>query len=182
MPYRRPASPAAVVALCAIGALLAGAAGTAAYLGLSHYLRHQPVADPVPTSTAGTTAPPAGDPCPTYTITAVKDSGGPGRLTIVLYVEGTHAGLATAEAWICRDTDGTLYYQGHDETGPPTAATSANTILLGGTVKGTVEPDGPTTYVATNGPTSYRVSPTEFAVITAAGRTDFTITTVRPQR
>jgi hypothetical protein len=204
--HRRPASRATVVVLAAIGALLSGSAGTASYLGTSQYLHDQPFANPGPTATstpstttpaATRTTPPAatstttpfGEQCPSYTVKAVKEAGEPANLTMLLHVEGTHLGRHDSEAWICQDSDGTLYYQGHDEDGnPPDPAT--NTMLLGKNVRGTVvrqgsTPDGSAIYLATNpgengeGPTTYRVSPKQFTVLGPDGTTiDFIITHV----
>ena len=73
------------------------------------------------------------------------------------------AGAAGAEAWICRDSDGILYYQGHNKAGPATLATSDYTILLGTPILGSVAQNG-ATYTATNpsstggGSTQYIVS------------------------
>jgi hypothetical protein len=199
VPFRRPASPAVVVVLSAVGALLASSAGTAAYLGMSHFLQGQPVADPGATATrttstgptltpSPTAAPsPTGQQCPPYTVAAVRKAGGPGELSMLLHVEGTYPGLNDAEAWICQDSDGTLYYQGHDKDGKqPDPAT--NTILIGGTVVGHVNfVPASSSYVAINpgkpgeGTTTYRVSSTEFVVLHPDGSTTkFTITKVVP--
>jgi hypothetical protein len=122
-------------------------------------------------------------PCPQITIDAVKAVGRPGNLVQVIYVEGSQQGSAGAEAWICRDTDDMLYYQGHDKDGPATAATSNSTILLGTPVRGSVVLEG-STYVASNpspggGATQYLVGPDVFAIVESTGnRIDFALVRV----
>jgi hypothetical protein len=113
----------------------------------------------------------------------VKAAGRPGNLVQVIYVEGSQQGSAGAEAWICRDTDDMLYYQGHDKDGPATAATSNSTILLGTPVRGSVVLEG-STYVASNpspggGATQYLVGPDVFAIVESTGnRIDFALVRV----
>lgn len=181
MPERRPVRPAVIVAVAAVSAFAAGLAGTATYLGVSWYLQER-------SSTAGPTAlgetiPPettvAARPCPQFTIDAVVAAGGPGNLVEVRYVQGARPSGLGGEAWICRDSDDTLYYQGHDRNGPATAATSGNTILLGGSFPGAVTRDGET-YVATNGGTQYLVGPDTFAIVNNGNRQDFTNLDQRP--
>jgi hypothetical protein len=115
----------------------------------------------------------------------VRSAGGPGDLTLLLHVEGSYRGLNNAEAWICQDSDGTLYYQGHDKDGKqPDPAT--NTILIGDKVVGHVDfVPVSSTYVAINpgkpgeGTTIYHVSSSEFVVLHPDGSTtSFTITKV----
>ncbi len=92
---------------------------------------------------------------------------------------------AGAEAWICRDSDGTLYYQGHNKAGPATVATGDYTILLGTPIRGTVTQDG-STYTATNpsndgGSTQYIVSAEKLTLVLPSGaRTDYTVVRTSP--
>ncbi len=169
MPLRRSVSPALVLVLAGAGGLLTGFGGTAAYLSVSSYLA-EPSAPPGdgggtdggatdPSSPDPTGGAPAAAPCPQATIDAVRRAGEPGDLVIVAYargrvVQGGQIGLE-GEAWICQDSDGDLYYQGHDLTGDPPGP--SNTILLGQGIDGQLAPDG-SAYVATraNGGT-YRV-------------------------
>jgi hypothetical protein len=190
MPPRRPASAALIVSLAAVGALVAGAAGTGAYLGLSEYLHNRTVAGgpgpggPTTATRAPTTTTAAAQPCPDYTIAAVRAKGGPGALVTVIYVKGALAGVASAEAWICRDSDDTLYYQGHELAGgTPTAATSQYTILLGGLVRGTVVQEGGVYNAYSNGRSGfhYEVSRTTFAKVQADGsRSDYQLLPIGP--
>jgi len=189
MPARRPASTSLIVSLAAVGAVVAGAAGTAAYFAVGQYLENRTVAngpdDPgAPTTTTPPSTTPAAEPCPDFTIAAVKESGRPGNLTTVIYVKGRLDGQDSAEAWICRDSDGELYYQGHELIGgPPTAATSRYTVLLGGDVAGEVTVEGTTyrAYTDKNPGYHYEVSPGTFAKVQANGRrSDYEVVEVRP--
>src|SRR5690348_15951148 len=166
MPPRRPASSGLIVSLAAAGALVAGAAGTAAYLGISEYLRNRTVAEGPgsggqSTGTDPTTVAP--EPCPQFTIDQVKAEGGLGNLVVVIHVEGTRSNGRRGEGWICRDSDGTLYYQGHDIDGRPWVD-GQNTVLVGGEINGVVVQDG-STYVATVSYGRYRVSADEFTLV-----------------
>jgi hypothetical protein len=76
----------------------------------------------------------------------VKAEGRPGNLVILLYVRGTRLNGARAgldgEGWICQDSDGELYYQGHDIDGDPPVDRD-NATLSGGGINGRVERNGP---------------------------------------
>lgn len=101
--------------IAAVGAFAVGLAGTGAYLVVSRSLQDETAATPgqtTPTDPGATTTPE--QPCPDFTIGRVRAEGRPGNLVTVLYVRGTKANGEEGEAWICRDSDGTLYYQGHD--------------------------------------------------------------------
>jgi hypothetical protein len=132
---------------------------------------------PVTTTSAAPPDGPAGDPstCPAQTITAIDLKGFDDNLKVELYVEVKLNGGGHAEAWVCSDTTGKLYYQGHVLRGLFTRADDgAFTILLGDGVKGTVEvEDGG--YVATNvvaGKTTvYHVSKTGLRVENPDGTT-----------
>jgi hypothetical protein len=183
-PPRRRLSP----ILIAVLALLAGVAGTSAYVLVGQYLGAQP-----PTTSPGTsgrTTPAVtstgniADPCPQFTVDAIRAKGKPGNLERVIYVEVALDGVKAAEAWICRDSDGVLYYQGHDFKGPATAATSDYTILLGVPVQGSVYQNG-STYTATNpsasGSTQYIVTRERLTlVLPGGGRTEYTVVRTSP--
>ncbi len=184
---RRPASPGLVVVLAAVGALVAGGAGTAAYLGVSDLLHTEadgstgqnPGVNASDTGgqTGGQTVAPTRAPCPQPTIDAVKAAGRPGDLAQLIYVKGATSDGRRAEAWICQDRDGTLYYQGHElSSGPLTQAQSNGTLLLGEGVRGSVAREGDTyvgTYPLNNRTVLYRVSTTEFAIVDGNRRTEF---------
>lgn len=95
--------------------------------------------------------------CPEVTGQAARAEGSPGGLSYVLYIRTDES-----QVWVCRDTAGRLWYQGHRHLGSPTpelpAATSDNTLFL---VDVVAVPDGG--YLATNtgrtATTYYRVSP-----------------------
>jgi hypothetical protein len=181
-----PASPRRRIspALIAVVLLLAGASGTGAYLVARQVIAQSDTVANGPTTTRSTSAaapavppvgtspaaanpvqtsfpPPTADACPAFTVAAVKAAGRPGSLKLVLYVEAALSGTGGAEAWICEDSDGSLYYQGHNKTGPATNATTGNTILVGPGVRGTVVKAG-TGYSAKNpsndGTTEYIVN------------------------
>jgi hypothetical protein len=171
-------------------ALLAGVAGTSAFLLVGRYLDAQ-AQTPGP-GTGGATSPaPAvttstntADPCPRFTVDAIRAKGRPGELERVLYVEVALAGTRAAEAWICRDSDGTLYYQGHEFRGPATAATSDYTLLLGTPIQGSVTQDG-STFTATNpsesGRTQYIVTREMLTLVLPSGaRTEYTVLRTSP--
>jgi hypothetical protein len=181
---RRRISP----ALVAVVVVLAGAAGTGAYLVARQVMAPagtvasgpgtvrtttaqvvppagtgsavaNPVQTPIPAQTSF--PPPTADACPAFTVAAVKAAGRPGALQLRLYVDGALSGTDGAEAWICEDSDGSLYYQGHNKTGAATNATTSNTILIGPGIRGTVVKAG-TGYSAKNpsneGQTEYIVN------------------------
>jgi hypothetical protein len=56
-----------------------------------------------------TQEPPAGDPCPDATESAAKDAGSPGGLVEILYIRTED----NKQVWICRDTAGSIFYQGY---------------------------------------------------------------------
>lgn len=106
----------------------------------------------------GTEPAPRDRACPAVTDQAARAEGSPGGLSYLLYIRTDQS-----EVWICRDTAGRLWYQGHRHLGSPTvdlpAPTSDNTLFL---TDIRAEPDQG--YVATNagrtGTTYYRVSRT----------------------
>jgi hypothetical protein len=149
----------------------------------------------VPTPTGPQTTPKvtpkADDPgtsCPAITTKAVSDAGLDAQLKLLRYVDATLAGGSPAEAWICKNADGALFYQGHRKSGPFAAATSDDTILLGRGIVGKVDTEGDDGFVATNPKdpanpdaadrTEYHVSPKifYFVVLPAGDRSDYTVT------
>ncbi len=183
-PPRRRLSP----ILIAVLALLAGVAGTSAFLLVGQYLGAQ--AQTTSPGPSGTTTPTVAtstniaDPCPQFTVDAIRAKGRPGILERVIYVEVALAGVKAAEAWICRDSDGVLYYQGHDFKGPATAATSDYTLLLGAPIQGSVFQGG-STFTATNpsasGSTQYIVSRERLTLVLPGGaRTDYAVVRTSP--
>jgi hypothetical protein len=158
-----------IVLLAAVGAFAVGLAGTGAYVAVSRYLQDQNnTAGPDQLGETGTATPtttPATpvEPCPEFTIDRVQAEGRPGNLVTELYVRGTKANGDEGEAWICRDSDDRLYYQGHDIDGQPFAE-GENAIVVGGGINGDVTQDG-SAYVATTSFGQYRVSPTEFRLV-----------------
>ena len=172
-----------------LAVVAAACAGGGSYLSVRRYLNtHQALSDlggtHGPSATGSSTASPTPSgsvSCPQPTIDAVKAKGGPGHLSRVLHVEGTSA-KGNAEAWICRDDNGTLYYQGHDKSGPLGVATGDYTILVGGLIRGSVTFDG-SRYIASNpdltGDTRYIVSRSTFSVIHPDGsKQDYTLVKV----
>jgi len=105
-----------------------------------------------PPTTPGT----PGRACPAVTEQAARAEGSPGGLTYLLYIR-----TGQSQVWICKDTTGRLWYQGHRHLGSPTselaAPTSDNTLFL---VDVAAVPDEE--YLATNtgrtATTYYRVS------------------------
>jgi hypothetical protein len=183
-PRRRRLSPIVI----AVVVILAAVAGTGSYLLVRQYLDQsaEPAAGPPRSSNPVTsTSTDTRDPCPQFTVDAVKAAGRPGKLDRILYVEVAREGTNGAEAWICRDSDGVMYYQGHVKDAPATVADSRVTILLGAPIKGTVAANG-STYTATNPTpdgrtTQYVVSRDALTLIAPSGtRTDYTVVRSSP--
>ena len=104
-----------------------------------------------PTRTRGPeqSRPGDGESCPKLTADALAAAGLNAELSLLMYVEFvTVAG--PSRAWICRNADDVLVYQGHQRSSEFDAADNGiNTILLAEGIKGTVvEIDGG--YQATN--------------------------------
>ena len=97
----------------------------------------------------------------------VRAAGRPGELVSLLHVRGEKSSGEQGEAWICQDSDGQLYYQGHDIDGEPWAI-GRNAIVVGDGINGTVVREG-STYVATVSFGSYRVSADEFRLVGTNG-------------
>jgi hypothetical protein len=165
-PGRKRIGPALIVVLV----LLAAGAGTGSY-----YLVKRELADraaqagpetggstppptqtrPQPTPTGPQTLPKvtpkpddAGTSCPAITADAVAKAGLDGELKLLRYVDATVTGGSGAEAWICKNGAGQLFYQGHRKTGPFDAATSDHTVLLGRGILGKVDTEGDDGFVA----------------------------------
>jgi hypothetical protein len=126
--------------------------------------------------------------CPAITAKAVSDAGLNGQLQLLRYVSATVSGGSDAEAWICKNADGVLFYQGHRKTGPFEAATSDHTILLGRGILGKVATEGNDGFVATNPldpanvddpqRTEYHVAPKVFyfVVLPEGRKTEYVVT------
>jgi hypothetical protein len=127
--------------------------------------------DTGPTADASPTADP-GKSCPDITSTALKDAGLPSELTLLLYVQLRRSGATPAEAWVCKNGDGTLFYQGHMRDRPFLLATSSSSILLGTGIKGDVTTEG-SGFVAVNVEpdkrTEYHVSADTFKLVVIPG-------------
>jgi hypothetical protein len=129
--------------------------------------------------------------CPAITEQAVLDAGLGGQLQLLRYVDGRGQGGPDAQAWICKDKNGVLIYQGHRKSGPFNAATSSDTILLGSGIRGKVEERGGE-FVATNPKdpaniddptrTDYHVSATAFFFVDLPSqrRTEYSIIRTEP--
>ena len=158
--YEQPRSRGLTPALVAVLLVLAVLAGGGGYLVTRQVLVARADAGnaPPPTSRPPTSGPPTSGPptsptrsttadpgttCPALTETAVRAAGLAGGLTLLLYVSSNGSGsLAGAEAWVCRNTDGVLIYQGHRRTGPFTDVCCTDTILLAAGIRGRVVRDG----------------------------------------
>jgi hypothetical protein len=145
-----------------------------------------------PKASTSPTAAPDATRCPALTEAAVRLKGLAGDLQLLLYVssQGTPS-LAGAEAWVCKNRDGLLIYQGHVRNGPFTDVCCTNTLLLASGIKGRVVPDG-AGFVATSPKdpsnaddpihTDYHVSRTEFYFVDLPqnARTTYPIDPVGP--
>jgi hypothetical protein len=103
---------------------------------------------PSPSDTPGSSASPSGSACPQQAVTAA----GQGALVRLLYIQ-----TATSEVWICQDTQGDLFYQGHRGQPGEALVEGTNALFL---TQVAPEGDG---YVATNpkgtnGITTYHVT------------------------
>ena len=201
-------------ALITVFVLLAAGAGTASYFVVKQILADQavranrgserttppvttsraqppPQATPTGPQTTPKVTPKPEDPgtrCPAITAKAVSDAGQNADLELLRYVDGTVSGGSGAEAWICKNADGGLYYQGHRKTGPFDAATSDHTILLGPGIVGKVGTEGGDGFIAVNpkdpanpddpARTEYHVSANAFYFVVqpSGDRTDYVLT------
>jgi hypothetical protein len=190
---RRRVSPVLIVVVV----LLALGSGAGAYVVVRN-VTGGPVTSPNDAHTAPGSSHPAattpGDPddkCPGVTVQAVRAAGLNADLELLRYVDAVLPGGTPAEAWICRNADGLLYYQGHRKSGPLHAATSQDTILLGHGILGEVDEADKSAFAAVNpmdpkNPsdqrrTVYYVSPTAFYFTDPDGnRTTYTVISTRP--
>ena len=117
-----------------------------------------------------TSAPPGPRACLDHTEQLARDRGSPGGLTEVMYLLTTGS-----EVWICKDTGGRLWYQGHVRSAEEKAGGSRGPLIEGDNALflSTVEREGEG-YVATNtsggGTTKYHVSVQELVIEFGDGR------------
>jgi hypothetical protein len=166
-------------ALIAVLVVLAGTAGTFAYLVTKRIVAGQATASPptatgtpttprttAPRTTTATARPPTnttrpatqsqsppdpGDACHPATVQALANAGVNSTLEMLLYVQVRRPGELDAEIWICKNADGLLIYQGHVLSGDLDVADNGNnTILLAEGIKGTVDTEGGDGWKATN--------------------------------
>jgi hypothetical protein len=148
-PAGRRISPALAVLLIVLGLTAAG---------FSYVIARRLVADRPPGSAAGSvtsdpatpggvtpggvTSPPVSVPkrarCPRPTALALEQAGLNGDLTLELYVRVRRADGRNNEAWVCRNADGVLVYQGHTPGPLDSADNGRNTIMLAASIKGEV--------------------------------------------
>ncbi|GIF53453.1 hypothetical protein Afe04nite_79920 [Asanoa ferruginea] len=62
-----------------------------------------------PTQPEVTSEPPSGEPCREETEAAAENAGSPGGLVEILYIRTED----NKQVWICRDTAGSIFYQGY---------------------------------------------------------------------
>jgi hypothetical protein len=161
----RSVTPALIVGLVVLGALVGGGSWYVTGNLLSRSDQAQVAATTTPPASPSTTPGPA---CPTLTEQAAVDAGSPGGLTQVLWIEtdpppGSSPNNHGSEVWICRDTAGKLWYQGHRRQFPFPSATSSYSLLLS-TVEQTGDFEFTATNVTSNGTTSYLVSRTTLVI------------------
>ena len=178
--YEQPRSRRITPALVAVLLVLAALAGGGGYLVTRQVLAARAggsATDPRTSGPPATSAQPgpatgSATTCPALTEAAVRSKGLAGGLKLLLYVSSTGTtSVAGAEAWVCRNTDGLLIYQGHRRTGPFTDVCCSDTILLAAGIKGRVVQNGDE-FVATSpkdvsnpddpNHTDYHVSRTQF--------------------
>jgi hypothetical protein len=139
-----------------------------------------------PKASASPTPTPDAKSCPALTEAAVKARGLAGDLQLLLYVSGKGTDTtAGAEAWVCKNGDGLLIYQGHRRTGPFTEVCCTDTILLASGIRGRVDAVGDG-FVATSprdptkvddpNHTDYHLSRTEFFYVDLPQNTKVTYT------
>jgi hypothetical protein len=125
-----------------------------------------------PTATRNDPGPPPAARCPGITVQAAKDHGSPGNLIPLIYVD-----TDLSEAWICRDSNGKLWYQGHTKSAAERNGASREPFVEGvnSLFLTDVKPeDGG--WVATNttnqGTTTFHVSEGTLKIVHANGRTE----------
>jgi hypothetical protein len=136
-----------------------------------------------PTAGASTTGAPAPEACLDHTEQLARAAGSPGGLTVVLYVKTTGS-----EVWVCKDTDGRLWYQGHVRSDAEKASGTRGPLVEGDNALflATVEREDEG-YVATNrvgdAVTRYHMSARMFLIEHSDGRREpQTVLESRPGR
>jgi len=133
-----------------------------------------PVVTDGPEPPPATTTPPSGPACPDAAEAAATDAGSPGGLVEIFYIRTEDA----RQIWICRDTAGSLFYQGYDGSDDRPLEQGVTALFLS-----TVEQveDG---YLATNetpdGRTTYHVTPDLLTQTTNGKDSTFEVAEVRP--
>lgn len=101
--------------------------------------------------------PPTRDGCPRQTERLARQAGSPGGLELKLYIR-----TDGSEVWICKDSAGTLFYQGHRGSPGERLVEGRNALFLTDVV---ADGDG---YLATNRSgervTTYRVSTSQLVI------------------
>jgi hypothetical protein len=116
------------------------------------------------------TAPPTAVPCLAHTEELARRAGSPGGLIEAMYLKTTGS-----EVWVCKDSGGRLWYQGHVRSSDEKAGGTRGPLIEGDNALflSTVEPEGDG-YVATNrvgdAVTRYHVSVRELVIELSDGR------------
>ncbi|MDG4820314.1 hypothetical protein O7635_00310 [Asanoa sp. WMMD1127] len=118
--------------------------------------------------------PPRGDPCPSAAESAAAEAGSPGGLVEILYIRTED----DRQVWICRDTAGTIFYQGYVGPIGGDLRPGENALFLT-TVENT--DDG---YLATNetddGRTTYHVTSTALTQSNDGNQSTYEVVERRP--
>jgi hypothetical protein len=180
-PPRRTITPGLILGLVVLAALAGGGSWYVTGNLLSRADGGGVIGATTPAGSPSTTPGPA---CPTLTEQGAVATGSPGGLTQVLFIEtdpppGSSASNEGSEVWICRDSAGKLWYQGHRRGFPFPSATSHDSLLLS-----TVEQTGELEFIATNvtatGTTRYHVSRTALVIEDTAKTTTELVTHSEP--
>lgn len=117
---------------------------------------------------------PEGDPCPDAAQAAAEDAGSPGGLVEILYIRTDD----DRQVWICRDTAGTIFYQGYVGPVGGDLEQGKNALFL----TSVAQTDGG--YLATNetddGTTTYSVTPYRLTQSTNGNESTFPVAERRP--
>jgi hypothetical protein len=120
---------------------------------------------------------PSGKPCLAETEALARQrAGSPGRLTQVMYIR-TVGAQTGSEVWICRDSNGRLFYQGHRLSAEETAGAPREKLVEGDNALFLLDPvpDGVHRYIATNTDdgksTTYTVTATTLTIVKPSGAT-----------